>query len=82
MESFDIVIVGAGSGGLSAGIYAARAKRSTLILDKKRPGGQAATTEKMENYPGFPEVIGGRDLMERFRAQAEAMGAVIRRANR
>ncbi len=80
MESADILIVGAGSAGLSAGIYAARARRTTLILDRKRPGGQAATTEKMENYPGFPEVIGGRDLTERFRKHAEAMGAVIERA--
>ena len=79
MDSYDIVIVGAGTAGLSAGIYGARAKRSTMILDRKRPGGQAATTEKMENYPGFPEVIGGRELTERFRRHAEAMGAVILR---
>jgi thioredoxin reductase (NADPH) len=79
MDVYDIVIVGAGTAGLSAGIYGARAKRSTLILDRKRPGGQAATTEKMENYPGFPEVIGGRELTERFRKHAEAMGAVIQR---
>ena len=76
----DILIIGAGTAGLSAGIYAARAKRSTLILDRKKPGGQAATTEKMENYPGFPEVIGGRELTERFRRHAEAMGARIQRA--
>jgi thioredoxin reductase (NADPH) len=80
MDSPDIVIVGAGAAGLAAAIYGARAKRSTLVLDRKRPGGQAATTEKMENYPGFPEVIGGRELMERYRKHAEAMGAEIRRA--
>jgi thioredoxin reductase (NADPH) len=79
MDTFDIVIVGAGAAGLSAGIYGARSKRSTLILDRKRPGGQAAITEKMENYPGFPEVISGRELTERFRRHAEAMGAVIKR---
>ena len=79
MDSYDIVIVGAGTAGLSAGIYGARAKRSTMILDRKRPGGQAATTEKMENYPGFPEVIAGRELTERFRRHAEAMGARIER---
>jgi thioredoxin reductase (NADPH) len=72
MESCDVLIVGAGSAGLSAGIYSARARRSTLILERRRPGGQAATTEKMENYPGFPEVIGGRELTERFRKHAEA----------
>jgi thioredoxin reductase (NADPH) len=80
MDRADILVIGAGTAGLSAGIYAARARRTTLILDRKRPGGQAATTEKMENYPGFPEVIGGRDLTERFREHAEAMGAVIERA--
>jgi thioredoxin reductase (NADPH) len=79
MDAWDILVIGAGTAGLSAGIYGARAKRSTLILDRKRPGGQAATTEKMENYPGFPEVIGGRELTERFRKHAEAMGAVIQR---
>jgi thioredoxin reductase (NADPH) len=80
MESVDVLVVGAGTAGLSAGIYAARARRSTLILDRARPGGQAATTEKMENYPGFPEVIGGRELTERFRRHAEAMGARFERA--
>ena len=79
MDSYDIVIVGAGTAGLSAGIYGARAKRTTLILDRTRPGGQAAMTEKMENYPGFPEAIGGRELTERFRRHAEAMGARIER---
>lgn len=80
MDRFDVLIVGAGTAGLSAGIYAARARRSTVILDRKRPGGQAATTEKMENYPGFPGSIGGRELMDRFRKHAEEMGARIERA--
>jgi thioredoxin reductase (NADPH) len=79
MVTWDVLVVGAGTAGLSAGIYAARARRSTLILDRKRPGGQAATTEKMENYPGFPGSIGGKELMERFRAHAEEMGATIER---
>jgi len=80
MEIFDILIIGAGTGGLSAGVYAARAKRSTLILDRRRPGGQAATTEMMENYPGFPGGIGGRELMDRFRDHALQMGARIEQA--
>ncbi len=78
---YDILVVGAGTAGLSAGIYGARAKRSTLILDRKRPGGQAATTEKMENYPGFPGCIGGRELMDRFRDHAVGLGASILRAD-
>jgi thioredoxin reductase (NADPH) len=81
MDWNDIVVVGAGTAGLSAGIYGARARRTTLILDRTRPGGQAATTEKMENYPGFPEVIGGRELADRFRRHAEAMGARIERGD-
>jgi thioredoxin reductase (NADPH) len=79
MDTWDVLVVGAGSAGLAAGIYSARARRSTLILERGRPGGQAATTEKMENYPGFPEVIGGRELTERFRKHAETMGARIER---
>ena len=71
----DIAVVGAGAAGLSAAIYGARAKRSTLIIDKKRPGGQAATTERLENYPGFPGGVGGRELMELMRKQSEQMGA-------
>jgi thioredoxin reductase (NADPH) len=77
----DILVVGAGSAGLSAGVYGARSRRSTLILDRKRPGGQAATTEKMENYPGFPECIGGRTLMDRFRDHATGMGAKIEKTD-
>jgi thioredoxin reductase (NADPH) len=71
----DVIIIGAGAAGLTAGIYASRSKRSTLIMDKKRAGGQAATTESMENYPGFPGGIGGRQLLDRFKQQAEEMGS-------
>jgi len=79
MEPLDVLVIGAGTAGLSAGIYGARAKLSTLIVDRKCLVDDAATTEKMENYPGFPEVIGGRELTERFRRHAEAMGARIER---
>ena len=72
---YDVIIIGAGSAGLTAAIYAARSKRSTLILDKKRAGGQAATTASMENYPGFPGGIGGRELLDLFKKQADEMGA-------
>jgi len=76
---YDIIIIGAGTAGLTAGIYSARAKRKTLILDRKRPGGQAATTERMENYPGFPDGIRGRELLDLFARQAEKMGSSIER---
>jgi thioredoxin reductase (NADPH) len=60
---FDVVIVGAGPAGLSAGIYARRAGLSCAILEKGVPGGQVLTSPKIENYPGFPEIEGMR-LME------------------
>lgn len=80
MEIFDIIIIGAGAAGLTAGTYSARSKRKTLILDRKRPGGQAGTTERLENYPGFPGGIGGKELMNLFRDQAIEMGSVIDKA--
>jgi len=76
-ELYDILIVGAGTAGLTAAIYSARAKRKTLVLDRKRPGGMAATTERMENYPGFPGGIHGKELMKHFADQAKEMGACI-----
>jgi thioredoxin reductase (NADPH) len=76
-EVFDIIIIGAGAAGLTAGIYSARSKRKTLILDRKRPGGQAGTTERLENYPGFPGGTGGKTLMNLFRDQSLEMGCVI-----
>ncbi|MCK5198804.1 MAG: FAD-dependent oxidoreductase, partial [Spirochaetales bacterium] len=77
MEVYDVIIIGAGAAGLTAGIYSARSKRKTLILDRKRPGGQAGTTERLENYPGFPGGTGGKDLMNLFRDQALEMGSII-----
>ena len=64
-SEFDVIIVGAGPAGLSAGIYARRAGLSCVILEKGVPGGQVLTSPKIENYPGFPEVEGMKlmDLM-------------------
>lgn len=75
--SYDIAVIGAGPAGLSAGIYAARAKLSTVIIEKMYPGGQAAITHLIENYPGFSEGIGGSELMDNMKAQAERFGAEI-----
>lgn len=71
----DVAIIGAGPAGLSAGIYAARAKLSTVIVEKMYPGGQAAITDRIENYPGFNEGIGGSELTDNMKAQAEKFGA-------
>ncbi|MBI3965273.1 MAG: thioredoxin-disulfide reductase [Chloroflexi bacterium] len=76
-ELWDIIIVGAGPAGLTAGIYAARAKRKTLIVEKLVPGGQVAITEWIENYPGFVDGVGGLELGEILKKQAERFGAVL-----
>jgi len=74
---WDVAIIGAGPAGLSAGLYCARAKLSTVIIEKMYPGGQAALTDKIENYPGFPEGINGMQLTENMKQQAEKFGAKI-----
>jgi len=80
MPTHDLVIVGAGPAGLSAAIYASRARLRTLVLDESVPGGQVKTTHKVSNYPGFPEDVKGADLARAFALQAERFGATIRRA--
>ncbi len=70
---FDIVILGGGPAGLSAGIYAARSTASTAILDISMLGGQPSNYLELENYPGFP-IIGGYDLMEKFEEHADKFG--------
>lgn len=76
MEQFDVIVVGGGPAGLTAGMYAARRALKTLVLTKD-VGGQAATTPEIENYPGV-DFTDGFDLMEKFRAQTEKHGAEIR----
>lgn len=77
-ERYDLIIIGGGPSGLSSGIYAGRAKRKTLILEKGLIGGRAALTESIVNYPGFSE-ISGRELMAKMFAQAENFGVEIKR---
>lgn len=72
---YDVLIIGAGPAGLTAGIYTSRGGLKTGIVEMGMPGGQAASTEKIENYPGFPEGIGGYELMNKFHLQAQAYGA-------
>jgi len=76
-EIWDILIVGGGPAGLTAGIYGARSKLKTLILEKGRPGGQAATTEEMENYPGFGRGATGPSIMKAMQEHAEDFGVII-----
>jgi thioredoxin reductase (NADPH) len=77
MNTHDVVIIGGGAAGLTAGIYGARAGLKTLLLEKGLVGGLAATTDLIENYSGFPDGISGKDLMEKMRVQAERFGTEI-----
>ncbi|MTI94618.1 MAG: thioredoxin-disulfide reductase [Firmicutes bacterium] len=73
-EKYDVLIIGAGPGGLAAGIYASRSKLNTLIIEKGAPGGQAATTEEMENYPGFFDGTTGPELTAEMHKHASHFG--------
>ena len=77
---YDVVCIGAGAAGLTAGIYACRANMDMVLLEKFAPGGQAALTAHVENYPGFPDGISGFELMENIRKQAVSFGLEIKTA--
>jgi thioredoxin reductase (NADPH) len=77
----EVIILGSGPAGLAAAIYAARAERKPLVFAGIDLGGQAALTSTIENYPGFPDGVGGADLGSLFQKQAERFGAVIEYAS-
>ena len=72
---FDTIVVGGGPAGYTAALYAARAGLSVLVLEKLTPGGQMGTTDQIDNYPGFPEGIGGFELAMQMKQGAERFGA-------
>lgn len=76
-EMYDVIIIGGGPGGLTAGIYTSRERLNTLLLEKELCGGLPATTELIENYPGFPDGINGMELMANMKKQAERFGTKI-----
>ena len=80
MHVYDLIIIGGGPAGLTTSIYAARENQQTLVIDSKGLGGQAGVTERLDNYPGFPEGIGGAELADRIVLQAQRYGVEMLQA--
>ncbi len=74
---YDLIIVGGGPAGLTAAIYGAREGIDSLVIEKSSLGGQAGATERIDNYPGFPEGVGGAELAERMVKQAQRYGVEL-----
>jgi thioredoxin reductase (NADPH) len=79
-REYDLIIVGGGPTGLTTSIYGARENLKVLIVEKSAPGGQAGVTERFDNYPGFPDGVGGAELAERMTQQAQRYGVEILQA--
>lgn len=77
-EQYDVVIIGGGAAGLTAGIYCGRARLKTLLIEKSLVGGLATYTNEIENYPGFPEGTTGLGLMDLFHKQAKKFGVTFK----
>jgi thioredoxin reductase (NADPH) len=73
----DLIIIGGGPAGMTAGLYAGRSRLKTVLFERLAPGGQILTTDWVENYPGFPDGVSGFELVERMRSHAEKFGLVI-----
>lgn len=77
MKCYDMAVVGAGPAGCTAALYAARAGLNVLVLERLGPGGQMAQTQRIENYPGFPDGADGAALADGMKAGAERAGAIF-----
>lgn len=77
VKNVKLLILGSGPAGLSAALYAARANLEPVVLTGMDLGGQVSLTNTIENYPGFPEGVGGQELVDLFQKQAEKFGALV-----
>lgn len=77
-EYYDVVVIGGGPGGMTAALYAGRARLKTLLIEKSLIGGMATYTSEIENYPGFPEPVDGIELMKKFDKQFRRFGVDIK----
>src|SRR5439155_6195939 len=73
----DLTVIGSGPAGLTAALYAAREGLETLVIERAGVGGQAGITERLDNFPGFPEGVSGAEFADRLRTQAERFGVEI-----